>query len=205
MESPRAQDIVNDLRGDSFASAILDRVQAGPYVCRFHVLDTQPHPILTIAKGARSRLEQQVDTTSESFYQSLVQVPDRDDRRSRRQSRVSREIVSQGQHIRRFRSTSMLTAHTDPAALATPTREWQDQLSRRLAYGSQWAYSSAPMSPVSGASSSAGGSNEYARTRRRLEQLGQQPYVQQQQWDNLYTMSDSARASHNGVSFIACH
>ncbi|KAJ8454826.1 hypothetical protein ONZ51_g12801 [Trametes cubensis] len=158
MESPRAQDIVNDLRGDSFASAILDRVQAGPY-------------------GARSRLEQQVDTTSESFYQSLVQVPDRDDRRSRRQSRVSREIVSQ-----------------DPAALATPTREWQDQLSRRLAYGSQWAYSSAPMSPVSGASSSAGGSNEYARTRRRLEQLGQQPYVQQQQWDNLYTMSDSAQA-----------
>ena len=33
MESPRAQDIVADLRNDAFASAILDRVQAGPYVC----------------------------------------------------------------------------------------------------------------------------------------------------------------------------
>ncbi len=32
MESPRAQDIIGDLRHDAFANAILDRVQAGPYV-----------------------------------------------------------------------------------------------------------------------------------------------------------------------------
>lgn len=34
MDSPRAQDIVNDLRRDAFANAILDRVQSGPYVSR---------------------------------------------------------------------------------------------------------------------------------------------------------------------------
>lgn len=32
MESPRAQDLITDLRHDAFANAILDRVQAGPYV-----------------------------------------------------------------------------------------------------------------------------------------------------------------------------
>ncbi len=37
MESPRAQDIINDLRGDPFANGILNRVQAGPYV--------SPHPV----------------------------------------------------------------------------------------------------------------------------------------------------------------
>ena len=35
MESPRSQDVINDLRSDSFANAILNRVQAGPYVCPF--------------------------------------------------------------------------------------------------------------------------------------------------------------------------
>ncbi|KAI0375162.1 hypothetical protein BV20DRAFT_985517 [Pilatotrama ljubarskyi] len=161
MESPRAQDIIQDLRGDPFANAILDRVQAGPY-------------------GARSRLEQHPDTTSERFYASLVEVPEhtpvRDDRRSRRQSRVSREIVSQ-----------------DPTALATPTREWQEQLSRRLAYGNQWAYASTSLSPIS-RSSSAGGSNDPARTRRRLEYPGQPNIpLQQHNWDNLYTLPDPSQ------------
>ncbi|OSD03232.1 hypothetical protein PYCCODRAFT_1388765 [Trametes coccinea BRFM310] len=175
MESPRAQDIVNDLRGDPFASSILDRVQSGPY-------------------GARSRLEQPPDTTSESFYASLVQVPDttapRDDRRSRRQSRVTREMVSQ-----------------DPTALATPTREWQEQLSRRLTYGTQWAYSGTPMSPVSRSSSSAGGSNDYARTRRRLDYSGQSssgPF-QQHNWDNLYTLSDAPQAGEPNTMDDTAH
>ena len=42
MESPRAQDIVSDLRSDAFASAILDRVQGGPYVSRTFI----PHHAL---------------------------------------------------------------------------------------------------------------------------------------------------------------
>ncbi|PIL31807.1 hypothetical protein GSI_06511 [Ganoderma sinense ZZ0214-1] len=32
MESPRAQELIADLRHDAFANAILDRVQAGPYL-----------------------------------------------------------------------------------------------------------------------------------------------------------------------------
>lgn len=38
MESPRAQDLITDLRHDAFANAILNRVQAGPYVC--HLIRT---------------------------------------------------------------------------------------------------------------------------------------------------------------------
>ncbi|KAH9944251.1 fungal-specific transcription factor domain-containing protein [Epithele typhae] len=161
MESPGAQAIMTDLRGDSFASAILDRVQAGPY-------------------GSRGRMNSRHDLTTEGFYASLVDVPEhtpaREDRRSRRQSRVSREIVSQ-----------------DPTASATPTREWQDQLFARLAHGTQWGgYSSSPMSPPSRSSSSTGNSSDYARTRRRLEQWPLN-IPDQQNWDNMYTMSDSAQ------------
>ncbi|KAI1788821.1 fungal-specific transcription factor domain-containing protein [Ganoderma leucocontextum] len=156
MESPRAQDIITDLRHDAFANAILDRVQAGPY-------------------GAASPIQQQ-DPTSDSFYASLVEVPEytplRDDRRSRRQSRVSREIVSQ-----------------DPTASATPTREWQDQLSRRLAHNSQWPSLSSPVSATSRSSSRAdGGGTDQSRTRRRLSYGGS---AQQQRWDDLYTLPDA--------------
>ncbi|KAI0719947.1 fungal-specific transcription factor domain-containing protein [Cerioporus squamosus] len=166
MESPRAQDIIKDLRSDAFASAILDRVQAGPY-------------------GSRNRL-QRLEPNSESYYASLIEVPNhapaRDDRRSRRQSRVSREIVSQ-----------------DPTASATPTREWQDQLARRLAQGSQWGYASTPLSPMSPSSTSTS-SNEYARTRRRLDwPLPNMPL--QQNWDNLYTLPDSNRLDPNDPAY----
>ncbi|KAI0801106.1 fungal-specific transcription factor domain-containing protein [Fomes fomentarius] len=174
MDSPRAQDIVNDLRRDAFANAILDRVQSGPY-------------------GSRSRLPQSQDITRDSFYSSLIEVPEhtplRDDRRSRRQSRVSREIVSQ-----------------DPTASATPTREWQEQLSRRLsqAHSNQWAYKTAPLSPASRSSSSAGGSTEYSRTRRRLD-WSHNAAPQQQNWDNMYTIPSQypTGTEHNQVNETA--
>lgn len=158
MESPRAQDIIGDLRHDAFANAILDRVQAGPY-------------------GAA----RQQDLTSDSFYASLVEVPEhtplRDDRRSRRQSRVSREIVSQ-----------------DPTASATPTREWQDQLSRMLAHKDQWPHLSSPVSATSRSSSCADGSRaDYSRTRRKLSYDGP---AQQQRWDGLYTLPDANRPTN---------
>ncbi|TBU34755.1 fungal-specific transcription factor domain-containing protein [Dichomitus squalens] len=162
MESPRAQDIIADLRNDPFASAILDRVQAGPY-------------------GLRNRM-QHGQPTSESFYSSLIEVPEhtplRDDRRSRRQSRVSREIVSQ-----------------DPTGSATPTREWQEHLARRLAQSNQWAYTSTPVSPISRSSSSTGGGvADYSRTRRRLDNPYARP-IQQQNWDGLYTLPDATPPS----------
>ncbi|KAI0756844.1 fungal-specific transcription factor domain-containing protein [Daedaleopsis nitida] len=154
METPRAQDIIGDLRSDTFANAILDRVQRGPY-------------------GSRSRLQQPQDPNGDP-YSSLIDVPEyapmRDDRRSRRQSRVSREIVSQ-----------------DPTVSAAPTREWQDQLARRLQNYS-WAYTTSPLSSKSRASS-AGTSNDYSRTRRKLDYPASMPT--QQNWDNLYTLPDT--------------
>ncbi|RPD55889.1 hypothetical protein L227DRAFT_603343 [Lentinus tigrinus ALCF2SS1-6] len=165
MESPRTQDVISDLRSDAFASAILDRVQAGPY-------------------GSRNRL-QRLEPNSEGYYAALVDVPEhapaRDDRRSRRQSRVSREIVSQ-----------------DPTVSATPTREWQDQLARRLAQGGHWGYAPTPLSPVSPSSTSTG-SNDYARTRRRLDWPLNIPI--QQNWDSLYTLPDSNRMDANDPGF----
>ncbi|KAI0830473.1 fungal-specific transcription factor domain-containing protein [Trametes gibbosa] len=160
MESPRAQDIILDLRGDPFANSILDRVQTGPY-------------------GAKSRLHQPVDTNSESFYASLVEAPDhsatRDDRRSRRQSRVSREIVSQ-----------------DPAALTTPTKEWQEQLARRLVRRNQWTHPPAAMSPAPQSSSPTAGLSDLSRSRRRLDYTVQpNPMPVPQNWDNLYTLPAS--------------
>ena len=149
--------------------------------------------LLTVPQGSGGRMIHRQDPSRESFYASLIEVPEhtpaRDDRRSRRQSRVSREIVSQG---RRFMVVfaERCNAHrvTDPTASATPTREWQEQLARRLSHGTQWAYATSPLSPPSRSSSSAGGSTDYARTRRRLDW----PPIQQN-WDNLYTMSDSTR------------
>ncbi|KAI0778344.1 fungal-specific transcription factor domain-containing protein [Trametes elegans] len=151
MEAPQAQDIIQNIRADPFANAILDRVKAGPY-------------------GPRNRMEQSMDTSSEGFYASLMEVPEhtapKDDRRSRR--------------------------HEDPTALSTPTKEWQEQLSRRLAYGNQWPYAPASLSPVSGSSSSVGGTTETTRTRRRVDYPGQPANVPPtpQGWDNLYTLPD---------------
>ena len=156
---------------------------------------------LTASQGSGGRMIQQQDPTRESFYASLIEVPQhtpvRDDRRSRRQSRVSREIVSQGKRFELVLAESRNThGTTDPTASATPTREWREQLAHRLAHGPQWAYSTSPLSPPSRSSSSAGGSTDYARTRRRLDW----PPIHQN-WDNLYTMSDSTRK----WSFIGNH
>ncbi len=84
----------------------------------------------------------------------------------------------------------------DPTASATPTREWQEQLSRRLsqAHNTQWAYKTAPLSPASPSSSSAGGSTEYSRTRRRLD-WSHNAAPQQQNWDNMYTIPSQIRMS----------
>ncbi|CAL1694956.1 unnamed protein product [Somion occarium] len=104
MASPRAQGIINDLRQDAFARDVLDRVEAGPY-------------------GPTGRSRQQGTTTREGFYDAIMgsdaaQRSVGDDRRSRRQSRLTREIVSTQEH-----------------AQAVPTPEWQNQLYQLLVQG----------------------------------------------------------------------
>ncbi|PCH33995.1 hypothetical protein WOLCODRAFT_87174 [Wolfiporia cocos MD-104 SS10] len=142
--APQAQGIVQELRGDAFARAILDRVESGPY-------------------GPSGRLRQPQAPTSESFYATIMGSPgaSRDDRRVRRQSRMTREIVS----------------IEDSNILATPTREWQEQLISRLSgqpvhdYPASPPAAAASVSPGSHSSSSFPGQQqpEPARRRRRLE------------------------------------
>ncbi|KAH9950872.1 fungal-specific transcription factor domain-containing protein [Amylocystis lapponica] len=75
MASPRAESIISDLRTDPFARNILDRVDAGPY-------------------GRTGRLQ---PATNETLYATIMSAHNRstnEDRRARRQSRVTREIVS---------------------------------------------------------------------------------------------------------------
>jgi hypothetical protein len=96
--------VVSELRQDDLAREILGRVDSGPY-------------------GPSGRRSQPRDATKEDFFASILksnETAHADSSRTRRQSRVSREIVSSNQ---------------DHGLSVVPTREWQDNLSKRLAFG----------------------------------------------------------------------
>lgn len=65
----------------------------------------------------------------------------------RRQSRVSREIVSshQGLHLSSFQLFVRPYWLLDNGLSVVPTREWQENLSKRLAYGSTSSTVSPPL------------------------------------------------------------
>ncbi|KAF8346943.1 fungal-specific transcription factor domain-containing protein [Amanita rubescens] len=100
---PRVQRLVSELRQDDLARDIINRVDMGPY-------------------GPSGRRSQPPGATKEDFFASILKSAEsssgRDPSRSRRQSRVSREIVSSTQ---------------DHGLSVVPTKEWQDNLSARLA------------------------------------------------------------------------
>ncbi|KAF8971739.1 fungal-specific transcription factor domain-containing protein [Flammula alnicola] len=101
---PRVQSVVSDLRQDDLAREILGRVDSGPY-------------------GPSGRRTQPADATKEDFFASILksnEAAHADSSRARRQSRVSREIVSSNQ---------------DHGLSVVPTKDWQDNLSKRLAFG----------------------------------------------------------------------
>ncbi|PSS05453.1 hypothetical protein PHLCEN_2v3833 [Hermanssonia centrifuga] len=161
MASPRAQSIVADLRQDSYARDVLERVDSGPY-------------------GPAGRAGQPAGTARDSagFYNTIMnqsqQGSSYDDRRSKRQSRMTREFVS----------------NQDSPIPAVPTMEWQDQLYRRLSAPSpgagspetpystmsdntrftSWSSSSDATSPTLAVPTSAPGiSGEPGRRRRRID------------------------------------
>lgn len=99
----RVQNLVNDLRQDDLAREIIDRVDLGPYVGAV----TFPVGLIDSnndrAQGPAGRRSQPAGATKEDFFASILRsnsASGRDTSRSRRQSRVSREIVSstQGKH-----------------------------------------------------------------------------------------------------------
>lgn len=91
---------MNDLKQDDLAREIIDRVDLGPYV-------SSPFPPLMInqpaaccIQGPAGRRSQPPGATKEDFFASILRSNNsngRDTSRSRRQSRVSREIVSSTQ------------------------------------------------------------------------------------------------------------
>ncbi|EMD41895.1 hypothetical protein CERSUDRAFT_120801 [Gelatoporia subvermispora B] len=183
MTSPRAQSVIADLCTDPFAREILARVDSGPYASHCDPL------------GPTGRLRQPQGATNENVYSAVMNVPERtpyrDDRRSNRQSRLSREIVS---------------IEADSSAMATPTREWQEQLVRRL-LGQEASYPTPLMSlspeasghitPASQSSPYIGVPGDHGRSRRRLDGPSQPPH--KQEWNGLYAMSDDSHSNPGDV------
>ncbi|OCH86052.1 hypothetical protein OBBRIDRAFT_761980 [Obba rivulosa] len=178
MAAPQARGIVADLCTDPFAREILARVDAGPY-------------------GPTGRLRQPQGATSENVYSAVMNVPERaplrDDRRSSRQSRLSREIVS---------------VEGESSAMAIPTREWQEQLVHRLLASQNVSYPTPLMSlspdpsaratPVSLPPPYLGVPGEHGRSRRRLDPAPHVPPYQQD-WNELYAMSDDSHSAQGDV------
>ncbi|KAH8835572.1 fungal-specific transcription factor domain-containing protein, partial [Flagelloscypha sp. PMI_526] len=153
-KDPRVQSVINDLKRDNLACEILNRVDLGPY-------------------GPSGR-SQTGGSTKEDFFASILRsnqsASPRDSARSKRQSRVSREIVSSTQ---------------DRGLSVAPTKEWQDQLSAFLD-----ANSSNPSSPTYPQSSTSSTFDHYPHVsqRRKLEPSDSSHTT----WENvpMYTMDD---------------
>ncbi|KAH0591126.1 hypothetical protein H2248_001229 [Termitomyces sp. 'cryptogamus'] len=101
---PRVQGLISDLKQDDLAREIIRRVDNGPY-------------------GPSGRRSQSHGETKEDFFASILKdsegsISSRDSARARRQSRVSREIVS---------------SNMGNDLSVIPTKEWQDGLSQHLA------------------------------------------------------------------------
>ncbi|KAI0036598.1 fungal-specific transcription factor domain-containing protein, partial [Vararia minispora EC-137] len=103
---PQVAQLINNLKRDDLARDILNRVDVGPF-------------------GPTGRLNHSVAVNKEDFFASILNgaeaQPSRDPSRPRRQSRMSREIVSSSEH----------QAHN--SMLVNPTLEWQDRLSTGFA------------------------------------------------------------------------
>ncbi|KAG7099704.1 hypothetical protein E1B28_001524 [Marasmius oreades] len=147
---PRVRSVVADLRQDDLAREILARVDMGPY-------------------GPSGRRFQAQNSTKEDFFASVLRSNDtvnsnRDQSRTRRQSRLSREKVSSNQ---------------DRGLAVAPTQEWQDNLSKRL------ASSSSTSSPLYGSCSTSSQPGQPASQRRRLE-------ASPVDWNDMYTLDPTS-------------
>ncbi|KAI0915794.1 hypothetical protein AcV5_003616 [Taiwanofungus camphoratus] len=158
----RAMGIVTDLRKDDLARNILDRVDSGPF-------------------GPSGRKQRSIDPTQDNFFASIVSAvpPKQTSDRSRRQSRVAREGVTQ----------------QDPSVLARPTLEWQDRLSEALLLLSSRVSAAAASSGArpmlrspDGGTPDSDVTSEPKRQRRRLDNT---PAPSDPQWDELHVMEDT--------------
>jgi hypothetical protein len=148
------------------------------------------------SQSPSNHLAREHSATKVELFDSIIRsgdgCPARDTARSRRQSRVSREIVSSSQGSRNLSSHG---AHSDPLALPDsslshlPTAEWQSRLSRRLAVNAPLATSSAGHANSFHSSPTFDMSGIPFSRRRRLDSspLGDRKHTQLD-WNEMYDM-----------------
>ncbi|KAG1757862.1 fungal-specific transcription factor domain-containing protein [Suillus lakei] len=144
----RVRQVIADIRQDDLAREILNRVDTGPF-------------------GPSGRLSQPAGATKEDFFACIFRSNEasaRDSPRSRRQSRISREIVSSSR---------------DNTLSTIPTSEWQDRLSASLTRGPVSRHGVSPAYNLSGAP---------LQQRRRLDVPPSSSGPHQPNWNEMYTM-----------------
>lgn len=152
-QDTRVQEFVNDLKQDDLAREIIDRVDMGPY-------------------GPAGRQTQPPGATKEDFFASNFNS--NDNSRTRRQSRMSREIVSSNQNH---------------GLTVIPTQEWQDNLSKRLAGSfSRQSRDSLSTNPSYSSSRMSSSSSISATQRRRLNNPVELSYLPD--WNSMYTFNE---------------
>ncbi|KAF9245870.1 fungal-specific transcription factor domain-containing protein [Melanogaster broomeanus] len=171
----RVQDLLTDIRQDDLAREILNRVDTGPF-------------------GPSGRLSQPAGATKEDFFACIFRSNEssaRDAARSRRQSRISREIVSSS------RNNKLSTV---------PTSEWQDRLSARLSTAVVGGSSSASMRATPSQSPTRAFGGAPLPQRRRLDDPSSGAGPSQPDWNEMYTMeglsdSDDTDESQGATAF----
>jgi hypothetical protein len=154
-------------------------------------LSPHDHCLSWCLQGPAGRRSQPAGATKEDFFASILRSNGsngRDNSRSRRQSRVSREIVSSTQGKTWPGSfAAAIVDHIisiDHGLSVVPTKEWQDNLSRRLAStGRKSPASSATYGTYRAPSSS----HLPLAQRRRLNDTVEPPYSPD--WSGMYTIS----------------
>ncbi|KAG2075201.1 hypothetical protein BDR04DRAFT_1092068 [Suillus decipiens] len=145
----RVRQVIADIRQDDLAREILNRVDTGPF-------------------GPSGRLSQPAGATKEDFFACIFRSNEasaRDSPRSRRQSRISREIVSSSR---------------DDTLSTIPSSEWQDRLSASLTRG--------PVGHHHGVSPAYNLSGAPSPQRRRLDVPSASSGPHQPNWNQMYTM-----------------
>ncbi|KAG0702716.1 fungal-specific transcription factor domain-containing protein [Suillus ampliporus] len=140
--------VIADIKQDDLAREILNRVDTGPF-------------------GPSGRLSQPAGATKEDFFACIFRSNEasaRDSPRSRRQSRISREIVSSSR---------------DNTLSTIPTSEWQDRLSASLTRGHVGLHGVSPTYNLSGPP---------LQQRRRLDIPSTSSSPHQPNWHEMYTM-----------------
>ena len=127
------------------------------------------------SQGPSGRRSQPADATKEDFFASILrsnEVAHVDSSRMRRQSRVSREIVSSNQGLHPLSCCAFITSQLplDNGISVVPTKEWQENLSKRLAFGSN-SNSSSPDDITT-----------HVMQKRRLNDTNNKQFT----WDSLY-------------------